>query len=338
MKTVNKIARYFLFMVVLLATFYFLYFIRDVLFSFIIAAIIAYLLFRPVLFIESKGVIRPIAAILVFLALLGITAGLLSFAIPGIVKEMGQLSELIPHYAEEAKDMTARIDELSVPAEIKGIFEENIKKINSYVYQGLSAFVASLYSLLGKVLAIVFSPILAFYIIIDWERIRNGFLQLLSPKARREFTIVFTQIDNIMIEFLKGNFLSAFFVGLAVGIAALIIGVKLPILLGIIAAITNLIPYFGAFISGVPAVGLALSQSMQAGIYMLIALVVIQQAESNIITPKIIGDKLGMHPLLIVFSILAGGKVLGLWGLLLAIPIAAIIKVIISWCYLKLVE
>lgn len=338
MKTVNKIARYVIFMVVLTATIYFLYFVRDVLFSFIIAAIIAYLLYRPVLYIQSKGVNRPVAAIVVFLLLLGITVSLLTFAIPGIVKELSQLTELIPHYAEEAKDMTAKVDDISVPAEVKKIFDENMKKINSYVYKGLSAFVSSLYSLLGKVLAIIFSPILAFYIIVDWEKIRDGFLQLVSPKARREFILVFTQIDNVLFEFLKGNFLVAVFVGIAVGLAAVIIGVKLPLLLGIIAGVTNLIPYFGAFLAGVPAVGLALSQSMTHGIYMLVALVTIQQIESGIITPKIIGDKLGMHPLLIVFSILAGGKILGLWGLLFAVPIAAVIKVVISWCYLKLVE
>ena len=339
MKTaVNKIVRYILFMVVLVTTIYFLYVVREVLFSFIIAAILAYLFFRPVLFIESKGVKRSIAILILYFLLFGTTAVLLAFAVPGIVKELGLLTELIPEYAHEAKDMTEKVNDLKIPSQVKTIIDENMKKINSYVYQGLSAFVSSLYSLLGKVLAIIFSPILAFYIINDWEKIRNGFLQLLSPKARREFMTVFSQIDNVLIEFLKGHFLVALLVGIAVGAAAAILGVKLPLLLGIIAAVTNLIPYFGAFLSGVPALMLALSQSFTIAIYMLIALIAIQQIESSIITPKIIGDKLGMHPLLIVFSILAGGKLFGLWGLLFAVPLTAVLKVIISWCYLKLVE
>ncbi|MDD3893463.1 MAG: AI-2E family transporter [Syntrophomonadaceae bacterium] len=336
--TFNKLARYILFLVVITATIYFLYLVREVLFSFVAAAILAYLLFRPVLFIESKGIKRPIAIIILYFLLFGTAAALLAFAVPGIVSELSQLTELIPEYAEEAKDMTAKVDDLNIPGEVKQIFDENIKKVNSYVYHGLRAFITSLYSLLGKVAAIIFSPILAFYILNDWEKIRDGLLQLLSPKARREISIVFNQIDNVLLEFLKGHLLVALFVGIAVGIAALIIGVKLPLLLGIIAAVTNLIPYFGAFLGGLPAVLLALSQSMADAAYMLIAVAVIQQIEGNVITPKIIGNKLGMHPLLIVFSILAGGKIMGFWGLLLAVPGAAVIKVIISWCYLKIVE
>lgn len=334
----HKIARYILFLVVLAATIYFLYQVREVLFSFAAAAVLAYLLFRPVLFIESKGVKRAVAIIILYVLLFGSAASLLAFAIPGVVTELSQLTEMIPQYAEDAKEMSTRVDDLNVPGEVKKIFDENMKKINSYVYEGLRGFVASLYSLLGKVLAIIFSPILAFYILNDWEKIRDGTLQLLSPKARREITGVFNQIDNVLLEFLKGHLLVAILVGIAVGVAAWIIGVKLPLLLGIIAAVTNLIPYFGAFMGGIPAVALALSKSMSAGVYMLIAVVAIQQIEGNIITPKIIGDKLGMHPLLIVFSILAGGKLLGFWGLLLAVPLTAVLKVIISWCYLKIVE
>ena len=335
--TVNKIARYVLFLVALTAAIYFLYLVREVLFSFVAAAILAYLLFRPVLFIESRGVKRAIAIIILYLLLFGTGVTLLAFAVPGVVTELSQLTELIPEYAEDAREMTTKVEDLNVPGEVKKIFDENMKKINSYVYEGLRGFVASLYSLLGKALAIIFSPILAFYILHDWEKIRDGSLHLLSPKFRREITGLFNQIDTVLLEFLKGHFLVALLVGMAVGIAARIIGVKLPLLLGIIAAITNLIPYFGAILSGVPAVLLALSQSRLTAIYMLIAIVVIQQIESNIVTPKIIGDKLGLHPLLIVFSILAGGKIMGFWGLLLAVPVTAVLKVIISWCYLKIV-
>lgn len=336
--TFHKIARYILFLVVLAATIYFLYLVREVLFSFAIAALLAFLLFRPVAFIEAKGVKRAIAIITLYFLLLGVAAALLAFVVPGVVAELGQLTSLIPEYAEDAKEMTARVDDLDMPGEIKKIFDENVKKLNNYVYEGMRDFVSGLYAMLGRVLAIIFSPILAFYILNDWEKIRDGFLALLSPRARRELVLIFDQIDNVLIEFIKGHLLVALIIGTAVGVAAWIIGVQLPLLLGIIAGVTNLIPYFGAFLSGIPAVALALSRSIATAIYMLIAIIAIQQIESSIITPKIMGDKLGMHPLLIVFSILAGGKLLGFWGLLLAVPLTAVLKVIVSWCYLKIVE
>ena len=130
----------------------------------------------------------------------------------------------------------------------------------------------------------------------------------------------------------------ATFVGAMVGLAALLLGVKFPLMLGILSGVTNLIPYFGAFLGGVPAVAVALTESWQLGLYMTLAIFVIQQVEGNLITPKVIGGKLGIHPLLIVFSLLAGGKLWGIWGMLVAVPLAAVLKVLVSWLYLKLVE
>jgi len=85
-------------------------------------------------------------------------------------------------------------------------------------------------------------------------------------------------------------------------------------------------------------VGLALTQSLTDALYMLAALVVIQQLESNIITPRIIGDKVGIHPLFMVFALLAGGKLMGFWGMLAAVPLAASLKIIGAYLYLKLVQ
>jgi len=81
-----------------------------------------------------------------------------------------------------------------------------------------------------------------------------------------------------------------------------------------------------------------MSESLGQGIYMAIAIFIIQQIEGSIITPRIVGDKLGMHPLLIVFALLAGGKLLGIWGMILAVPLAAVLKILSNWVYLKAVE
>ncbi|HZJ84343.1 MAG TPA: AI-2E family transporter, partial [Syntrophomonadaceae bacterium] len=194
-----------------------------------------------------------------------------------------------------------------------------------------------MYNLLGKVLAIIFSPILAFYILNDWEKIRETFLKLFSPAARRALINLFSEIDLVLIEFFKGHLLVATFVGVLIGFLALILGVNFPLLIGILSGITNLIPFFGAFLGGIPAVAVALSESFKLALYMTIGIFVVQQIESNLITPNVIGGKLGLHPLVIVFVLLAGGKLAGIWGMLLAVPLAAILKIIVKWLYLKLI-
>lgn len=334
----SKIFRYALFILVVSAVFYFLFMVREVLLTFILGALLAYLLFRPVRFIENKGLNRIWAILVLYLLLIGIFALILSFAIPGIINELRELAGLFPRYAEQAQDMAEKVDDISLPGEFNQILNQNASRVRNFIYNGLDNFIKGLYNFLGKVFAIIFSPILAFYIIKDWEKIRDGFMNILSPGARRELRVLSEDIDNVLVEFFKGHLMVATIVGTLVGVSALILGVKLPILIGLLSGVTNLIPYFGPFLGGIPAVVIASSESLRLAIYMTIAILVVQQLEGNIITPKIIGDKLGMHPLIIVFALLAGGKLFGIWGMLFAVPVAAVLKVIIAWAYLKAVE
>ena len=331
-------SRWILVLVVVAATIYFLYRVREVTIPFIWAGLLAYLLFRPVQFIEKQGLKRVWAILLLYVVIIVALGTIFYFALPGLIRELTEMARAIPQYAHEAQHMADRLQNLDIPVRLGEIVKENISRVNEFVYQGLRNFVGGLYSFLSKVLAIVFAPILAFYILTDWEKIRDSFLKLFSPRGRREAQELFSSLDTVLIEFFKGHLLVATFVGAMVGLAALLLGVKFPLMLGILSGVTNLIPYFGAFLGGVPAVAVALTESWQLGLYMTLAIFVIQQVEGNLITPKVIGGKLGIHPLLIVFSLLAGGKLWGIWGMLVAVPLAAVLKVLIGWLYLKLVE
>ena len=276
--------------------------------------------------------------IALYLGVAVIASIILVLAVPGLVTELSKLAELYPQYAQQAQQMAGRLDEINAPEQLNQVINKNLGKIESYIYQALNSFLSGFYNFLGKILALIFSPILAFYIMNDWEKIRESFLNLFSPRARHEIIMVSGQIDNVLIEFIKGHLTVAAFVGCGIGIAAAFIGVKFPLLIGILSGITNLVPYFGPILGGIPAIALAASDSFRLALYMTIAIVVIQQLESNLITPKIMGDKLGLHPLVIVFALLAGGKLLGIWGMLFAVPVTAVLKVIVGWSYLKLVE
>ncbi|MGI6453283.1 MAG: AI-2E family transporter [Syntrophomonadaceae bacterium] len=334
----DRIIRYVLFLVVMVATIYFLYLVREVLLSFLIGGILAYLLFRPVLFIERKGLKRTWAIILLYFLMSLLVAAFFSFTVPGIIKELGQLAELFPRYADSAQDVADRIDNMPVPIRINDVLQENINKIENYIIEGLNRFVGGFLGFLNMILALIFSPILAFYIMNDWEKIKTGFFSMFSHEARRDVALLLNEIDQVIFEFIKGNFLVALLVGIMIGLAAALLGVNFPLLIGIVSGITNLIPYFGAFLGGIPAIAIALTESLRQGIYMAVAIILVQQLEGNIITPKIIGDRLGMHPLLIVFALLAGGKLFGIWGMVFAVPITAALKVILSWAFLKIVD
>ncbi len=117
--------------------------------------------------------------------------------------------------------------------------------------------------------------------------------------------------------------------------AMALLGVEFALMLGIFAGLAEIIPYFGPIIGAVPAVGLAILKSKWLAVKVAIAFLVIHQLEGNIISPKILGDKVGLHPLVVIFSLLAGGELYGLPGMLLAVPAAAILRVIVRFALQK---
>jgi len=334
----QKIWRYLVFFIIVLGAAYLLFLVREVLLTFLVGAVLAYLMFRPVRWIEQRGIKRVWAILLLYLLFAAIIALALFLAVPAIVRELTGLAHLYPKYAAQMQEMTTRLDHINMPAKLAAVINQNLARGERAIYQGLSNFLGGLYVLLGKVLAIVFSPILAFYMMNDWEKIRDVFLGLLAPHSRREAAAIFAEIDGVLLEFIKGHLMIAALVGTSVGLAALLLGVRFPLLLGIVTAICDLVPYFGAFLGAIPAVGLALSESLRLALYMGAAILIIQQVESNLITPRIIGSKLGLHPLTIVFALLAGAKLMGIWGMLFAVPLLASLKVILSHAYLWLVD
>lgn len=334
----NKTGRYILFVMVVLATIYFLYTVREVVITFLIGAILAYILYRPVQYIEKQGLSRIWAIAVLYIVALGIMTVFIWLAIPRVAAEMGDIARTLPKYADQAQDVATRVENMDLPAQVHQLIRENTTRIEKYIYSSLKAFIAVFYKFLSKIYFVIFAPILAFYILKDWERIRDNFLKLLSPQTRCSFQLVGDEIDVALINFLKGHLLVSLLVGIATGMAAFILGVRFALLIGIISGISNLVPYFGPFLGGIPAVALALSESTRLAIYMTLAILVIQQVESNFITPRIIGDKLGLHPLVIVFALMTGGQLLGIWGMLLAVPVTAVLKIIAQFVFFKMVE
>lgn len=335
----SKIVRYVIFFMVAAATIYFLYRVREVVLTFSLGALLAYLLFRPLQALEKRGIKRIWAILLLYLLAAAIFSLSVYYAVPAAVREIRQLAEMYPQYAREAEQLGQQLQGISgLNDGIDQLLQNNVQKVESTIYGALDNFLAGIYSLLGKVLALVFSPILAFYMVNDWEKIRDGFLGMLSPSGRRQFKDLMLQIDSVLIEFLKGHLLVATFVGVLVGASAYLLDVKFPLLLGVLSGVTNLIPYFGPFLGGIPAVVIAFSESARLALYMGLAILLIQQVESNLITPRIMGGKLGLHPLVIIFALLAGGKLLGIWGMLFAVPLTAVLKVVLHRVYMKAME
>ncbi|HKY60288.1 MAG TPA: AI-2E family transporter [Gemmatimonadota bacterium] len=180
---------------------------------------------------------------------------------------------------------------------------------------------------------LVLTPVLMFYLLRDFPSVGRGIAQILPP-TRREGTLAFLhRYDVLLGEYLRGQLLVATFVGIATAIGFWIVGFPNAVLLGVIAGVFNIVPYLGLVVSLIPAALIALltpplwlSALKVAGVFF-----VVQSLDSYFFSPKIVGDRVGLHPVWVMLAIIGFASVFGLVGLLLAIPIAVLIKLVIEY-------
>ncbi|NLJ77150.1 MAG: AI-2E family transporter [Peptococcaceae bacterium] len=335
----KKLLRYLVPAALAVAIIYLLYLLRGLFFSFILAVLISYLINPLVGAISKRGASRSAAILWSFLALFLVLAGLLTYGFPLLIKQLNSLVDAIPVYTLQAKELTLAIQEryadLGLSDGLKQVFDERIHWLENLLLGQVRNILAAILGMVGSILKILLAPVLSFYILRDLELIKKKSLALLPINWREETIKLFQQIDRVLGSFIKGYLLVAAIVGGMTTIVMALLGVEFALMLGIFAGLTELIPYFGPIIGAVPAVALALLKTRWLAIKVAIAFIIIHQLESTIISPKILGDRVGLHPLAVIFSLLAGGELYGLAGMLLAVPVAAVLRVIVNFAVQK---
>ena len=202
-------------------------------------------------------------------------------------------------------------------------FLENLKNIGNIDVNVIIDSCSNLISFLG-IFALI--HIFGFYMLYNYDNI-NAFLRHMIPNRYRRITLEYIRkLSNNMRFYIKGTLIDTLILFIISSILYLVIGLKYPIFLAILSAITNIIPFVGPYIGGIPAVLVGLSSSVRLGIMTLASVILAQAIESNIINPMIMSKCIKVNPLLIVISLTVMGKFLGLFGMIFAVPIIIILK------------
>ena len=213
-----------------------------------------------------------------------------------------------------------------LPESFKDVLDENILMLQSMILTLLQNIANGIIEIFSQLFNIVIIPVITFYILKDIEYFKNQFILVLPKTKRTKFIVLIRDIDNVFGKYIRGQIIIASFVGIFTTIALILIKVKYAVILGIFAGIANIIPYFGPFIGIVPTILFALLDSTGKALYAAGAFILIQQLESGFLTPKIIGRSVGIHPVYVIMSLIAGGKLFGVIGLIMAVPVLAAIK------------
>lgn len=296
----------------------------------LLGLLVAYGLFPAVAFLRRKGLGQASAAFLAFALFVLGAAAIVLLLVPLLNGEMAQLAGVLPEIFQKISDLmdsaprlAARLHLQIPPERWQLLLDDWQLKIGSWLQERLSGIGAGLTNMVDWLLA----PVLAFYFLKEWERLKAWILNVFSVRVQGELVYLGGEIHKIVKSFLKGNLFTSLVVGVLTYIALTLLRLDFPGILGLLAGLGNLVPYFGAVISTVPVVLLCLLQAPWKGVAAVVLVVLIQQLESNVLTPRILGESLDLPPLTIILALIVGGEFFGILGMFLAAPVAAILKV-----------
>lgn len=294
--------------------------------------------------IGKKNVSRTWAVSLVFLLLVGLIIFVSVVFIPRLVEQITNLLTQVPHLVDTVKEMVhqwtrdAHNQKLMKQIHLNSITDKLSSDANKYVngiFKGLSTGIGGFISTATNVVIILITtPVVLFYMLKDGYKLKFNIRKFLPEKSRDQIMDLLGQMSDTLSKYIGGQMIECIFVGTFTAVGYFIIGLKYALLLGVIAGICNIIPYLGPYIGIFPALMVSLaSGNMMSVIYNIIVVLVVQQIDGNFVYPNVIGKSLQIHPLTIIIILLAAGNIAGLLGMVLAIPLYAVVKVIVQYLY-----
>lgn len=305
--------------------------IFTVLVPFIIAAFITYLLHPIVEKLHATGLHRGIAVVIIYLMFFsGLGYGLYK-GIPTLIMQLKDLAENIPVFADQYRMWIEEVQAKTSawPNGIQDKIESGIIGIERVLDRFLSKILNGFVHIINSIVVFAIIPFIAFYMLKDYHLLKKAAWYLTPRQWRQQGVLFIRDVNSSLGNYIRGQLLVCVLIGSLSSIFLWIVDMPYPLLLGFIIGVTNVIPYFGPVIGAVPAVIIAATISGKMVVTTLLIVFALQFLEGNILAPFIVGKSLHMHPLFIMFALLAGGEIGGILGLILAVPILSITKVAI---------
>ncbi|MBA3414184.1 MAG: AI-2E family transporter [Chloroflexia bacterium] len=222
-------------------------------------------------------------------------------------------------------------------ATLEEIRLEGVRRAQGVGQAVLQQAFAALSGTLGVILTLVGIVFVAVYLLADSNRFKLGFIRSIPRVYRDDVEELWSDVGQSLSRYLGGLLVSLAFQGIAAGAALFVLGVPYSLLLGAWTAVAAIVPYVGSYIAGVPAIAVALFVSPGTAFLTAVVYFVINMIAGNLIAPRVQGDAIRVHPLLIFLAVIAGGEVGGLWGALLAVPALAVLRVVVDFLDVRLV-
>ncbi|GAB3128168.1 AI-2E family transporter [Novispirillum itersonii] len=323
---------------VIIGTLIGVYLLRSVLLPFVAGAAVAYFLDPVADVLERRGLSRTLATATITALFLLLVAGVLLVLAPAIESQVVGFLHRVPDYLHAIEDRIAPLWAQAAKILPKAQIQSLTDSAKGMIGQGASWFLG----LIGKVLTsglalvnllslLVIAPVVSFYLLRDWDRIVSQIDSLLPRRHAGTIRTLAAEADSVLAGFVRGQATVCLALGTFYAVGLTLVGLDLGLVVGLSAGLISFIPYVGTVLGFVVSMGLALAQFSDTLPIVLVGAVFVsgQFLEGNFLSPWLVGERVGLHPVWMIFALLSGGTLFGFVGILLAVPVAAVIGVLV---------
>jgi predicted PurR-regulated permease PerM len=324
-----------------------LYLLGPILTPFFLAAVLSYIANPLIGYLVGLRVPRPLAVVGVFVLALALFAATLVFLVPMVYRQLAAFAAKVPHYLDWVQhNLLPRLQQIvdqPLPVDfndLRGAIVSNWQDIAQVVRNALANVFASSFRFGLWLVNLVLVPVVAFYLLLDWDTVLKNALSLFPPSARPTIARLAQETDEVLGSFLRGQLLVMLSLAVVDSVGLLLIGLDLALPIGILAGLLSFVPFMG-FIVGFGAAAIAAYLQFQDPIVLLavaLVFVIANVLEGYVLSPRLVGRRVGLHPIAVIFAVMAGGALFGFLGVLLALPAAAVLKVWLRYLHQSYVD
>ncbi len=315
--------------VLVLIALWFLFFIRDIIAIVFVSIIISAALSPAVDKLNKKGIPRTLSIVFMYLLVLGILGCLIYFVLPPMVVQIQNLADSLPGYFKTFSNFITSLRDVGSNG-ILSASQANLNSISTFLGEFISNIFNTTLGFFSGAAALLMTFVLTLYFLLDENGIKKFFISLLPIRQKTKIIGMANKMGHKLGGWLRGQIVLALVVGLVVYIGLILLNMPYALTLAIVAGLFEIIPIIGPILAAIPAILVAFTISPTMALAITVFYILVQELENKLLVPKIMQYAVGLNPITIIIIILIGAKLMGILGVLLAVPVAAVIYVLLE--------
>lgn len=315
--------------------------LRTTSFAVFLSILVAFLLNPIVNKLENYGIKRGLGTIITYFIILFIIIFMFVSILPDLINQITSLFSNLPNSINDTYNtIQSKLQEWNIDANILDNFRIQINdyllRLSNNIPEWSEAVIKAIQGSISTLVTIVLVPLISYYFIVDKEKIIKKVYKIIPSKVKPDAKYLYKEILFAMNEFIRNRIIMAIFIGVATGIMLQLFGIPFAWVIGFLTMVLDIVPYIGPVMATVPALIFAFIKSPIIFVWILVLSWFLQWIEQNIVGTKLFSGASGIHEVIILLSIIIGGGILGVWGMILSVPTILIIRILFEYIILKL--